>query len=285
MALPVLILDGNVQAINSANVAAGGKPTGESYAAVLRSLDPDVKCTILAAADPGGGQLPAGVSLDQFAGAAITGSALNFHRGGPAIDQQVELAKAMFAAEVPVFGSCWGLQLMAAALGGTVRANPKGRELFIARSIWRTGAGKAHPMFKGKPLAFDAPAVHSDEVSVVPDGGVVLAANQMSDIQALSIVRGRSHFWGVQYHPEFSLHDLAVIVRRYGQRLVDEGLFKTLEELQLFASSASALSRDDADMADAFAMGVSETIMSPAIRLAELRNWLRDVVIGGYGLN
>jgi hypothetical protein len=33
---------------------------------------------------------------------------------------------------------------------------------------------------------------------------------------------GRGLFWGVQHHPEYRLHDIAAVIRRYGQILVDE---------------------------------------------------------------
>jgi GMP synthase (glutamine-hydrolysing) len=43
---------------------------------------------------------------------------------------------------VPVWGSCWGLQIATVALGGSVRRNPRGRELAIARAITVTEAGR-----------------------------------------------------------------------------------------------------------------------------------------------
>ena len=45
---------------------------------------------------------------------------------GPHIDPQIELAKAVLAAKTPLFGSCWGLQVITVAAGGSVRKNPKG---------------------------------------------------------------------------------------------------------------------------------------------------------------
>ncbi len=71
--------------------------------------------------------------------------------------RQIELAKAVFAAGVPFFGSCWGLQVAVTAAGGEVRANPRGREFGFARRILLTEAGREHRLFAGKPAAFEAP--------------------------------------------------------------------------------------------------------------------------------
>ena len=44
-----------------------------------------------------------------------------------------------------MFGSCWGLQVITAAAGGSVRKNPKGREIGFGRGIRLTEAGRKHP--------------------------------------------------------------------------------------------------------------------------------------------
>jgi hypothetical protein len=50
----------------------------------------------------------------------------------------------------------------------------------------------------------------------------------MSEVQAAEIWLGRGVFWGVQYHPEFGLHDVAAVIRRYGQTLLAEAFSQTL---------------------------------------------------------
>ena len=90
-------------------------------------------------------------------------------------------------AKTPLFGSCWGLQVVTVAAGGTVRANPKGREIGIGRRIALTPAGREHPMYAGKASVFDAVTVHLDEVETLAPGTTVLAANAQSDVQAAEI--------------------------------------------------------------------------------------------------
>ena len=90
-------------------------------------------------------------------------------------------------------------------------------------------------------IAYDAPAIHADEVVTLPPDTIVTATNAMSQIQAAEIRVGGSVFWGVQYHPEYSLGEVAAVVRRYGQTLVDDGFFASLDELQAYADDVSAL--------------------------------------------
>src|ERR1700747_3373662 len=129
----ILVIDGNRAATREQQVAAGGASSGEGYAPLLQDLAP-VSCDIVRPAD-GEVHFPAGVGLASYHGAAITGSALNVYDGGAHIDRQIELARAVFAARGPLFGSCWGLQVAVCAAGGRVERNPLGREFGFARRI------------------------------------------------------------------------------------------------------------------------------------------------------
>ena len=150
----ILVIDGNVAKVRLLLSAALGYDSGIGYAQILRRIDPTLHVDVLTAAD--GSTLPPGVGVESYDGVTITGSALNVYNGGEPVARQVELAKAIFAAGVPFFGSCWGLQVAVTAAGGEVRANPRGREFGFARRIVLTEAGQRHALFAGKPRAFEA---------------------------------------------------------------------------------------------------------------------------------
>src|SRR5437763_3827402 len=181
----LLVVEGNTAELRAKQVEAGGQVMSDGYADLLRHLLPEAVVDICYPADPGA-NLPIG-GLDGYDGVAITGSALNVYDGGPAIAPQIELAREVLKARTPLFGSCWGLQVVTVAAGGVVRANPKGREIGIARAIRLTHAGVAHPMYQGKRDPFDAIAVHMDEVTELPPGATVLASNEFSTVQAAEI--------------------------------------------------------------------------------------------------
>src|SRR5437763_845606 len=167
----LLVIEGNTADLRAKQVAAGGTIMSNGYADLLRTLMPGAVVDICFPADPGA-NLPIG-GLESYDGVAITGSALNVYDGGPEIDRQIELAREVMKARTPLFGSCWGLQVVTVATGGVVRANPKGRELGVGRRIALTPAGREHSMYAGKAAVFDAVTVHLDEIETLAPGSTV----------------------------------------------------------------------------------------------------------------
>lgn len=273
----VLILDGNTPEGNAKIVSLGGTAYGEGYADALRFFEPGLDITILQAAV--GEALPSGISLGDFDGIAWTGSALSAYWDQPEVARQIELAKEVHAARVPCFGSCWGQQIMCQALGGEVRANPKGIEIGIARDIKTSKAGRGHPLFDGKTAPFDALAIHRDEVVTLPAGGTVLAENDMSAIQAMALDGESGNFWAVQYHPEFDLGLIALLHRRDEEALVRDGLFASTDEVAVYAAQLAALHDDtgNSDLADQ--LEVDTDVTDSAVRMAEFKNWLQAKVL------
>lgn len=271
----VLVIDGNVAEIRARQVAALGYDSGTGYARVLQRIDPSLRIDICTAAD--GAALPAGVALENYDGVTMTGSALNIYNGGAAVTRQVELAKAVFAAGVPFFGSCWGLQVAVTAAGGDVRANPRGREFGFGRRILLTDAGREHPLFAGKPTAFEAPTIHRDEIASLPGGATTLAGNDFG-VQAAWFNHGRGTFWGVQYHPEYDYSDIAAAAERYGQTLVTEGMFPDIETLKVFAGELRALQANPSDSSLLWKHGLGPAMRTESLRLVEIRNWLQAKV-------
>jgi GMP synthase (glutamine-hydrolysing) len=272
----ILIIDGNRAAIREQQAAAGGRPTGEGYAATLRGLAA-VHCDIVCPADAAV-ELPAGAALGDYDGVAITGSALNIYDGGESIERQVELMRAVFDSGVPCFGSCWGLQLAVTAAGGRVRVNPKGREFGFARRITLNDTGRAHDMYRGKPAVFEAVTVHLDAIETLPPGASVLADSDMG-LQAIEMRVGRCSFWGVQYHPEYSYADIAATAKRYAPVLLGEGLFADRADLDAWVTDALALDRNPRDARLTWRHGLGPAMQDAAVKMAELRNWLQVHVL------
>jgi len=273
-----LVIDGNVAEIRARQVAALGYDSGHGYARVLKRIDATLEVDIVAPAD--GAALPPGAGLSSYDGVTMTGSALNIYNGGAPVTRQVEVAKAVFEAGVPFFGSCWGLQVAVTAAGGEVRANPRGREFGFARRILLSDAGREHPLFAGKPAAFEAPTIHRDAVATLPTGAQTLAVNDFG-IQAVAFTHARGAFWGVQYHPEYDYVDIAAAAERYGQTLVDDGMFRDIAALEAFAAELRVLQANAADDALLWKHGLGPAMRDESLRLAEIRNWLQLQVLPG----
>jgi GMP synthase (glutamine-hydrolysing) len=227
-----------------------------------------------------GERLPQGVQLGDFDGVWLSGSPYNVYwLDQPSVRDQIELARSVWEAGVPSFGSCWGLQLMTAALGGTVHLNPRGREIGVARRIRPTEASRYHALLRGKERTFDALCSHEDEVATLPSGATVLAANETSAVQAMVVNGEGRSFWGVQYHPEFDFAAVAAIIALRVERHLDEGLARSREEVAGIVADFRALDRDPMRRDLAWRYGVGRDVLDPALRSVEFGNWLRAEVL------
>lgn len=135
-----------------------------------------------------------------FAGVLVTGSGAMVTDRHPWSEASASWLRDSAEAGLPVFGICYGHQLLAHALGGTVADNPRGREMgTVALELQAPAADD--PLFAGLPASFPAQATHLQSVLALPTDAVRLAASELDDIHAF---RWGESAWGVQFHPEFS---------------------------------------------------------------------------------
>ena len=276
----ILVVEGNMREAREAHVRGYGETPGASYASVLRQLEPSAICDIAMPADEGA-NLPDPAGLQSYDGIFLTGSSLHIYQIAPPVLRQIELMRAIYKSGTPCFGSCWGLQMGAVAAGGTVLANPAGREIGFARRIVPTEAGSRHKLLHGRPSSFDAPAIHLDAVILPPSQSTVLAANAGTPVQAAEICHDGGVFWGVQYHPEFSLTETASILRRLAEPLMREGFRRSQEDVARYCDDLVSLDEDASRTDLAWAHGLDEQVLDPMLRLTEIRNFLRERVRPG----
>lgn len=274
----LLVVDGYAREGREDLQAGGATTAGVLYRQMLEKCAPGATVEIVYPAD-GDGSLPAGAAIEQYDGIAWTGSSLTIFKDDPRVTPQIEFARAAFRAKVPSFGSCWAAQIAAVAAGGACAPNPKGREMGIARKIALTPEGRGHPLYIGKKSVFDGFISHDDEVTHLPPAGVLLASNRYTHVQAVAVTHDGGTFWGLQYHPEYDLHELARLCYCRRQKLTGLGFFKDLDAAQTFVDQLEALHQDPSRKDLAWLLGIDEDVMSEDIRLAEVRNWIAQLVI------
>lgn len=268
--LRILVAEGNESEMRARTKARFGATPGERYAEEIRLAFPGAKVDLVAPAD----DERTIAALADYDGVAITGSALNAYHDTPVVRRQVEFARSVFESGVNFFGSCWGLQMAVTASGGMVERNARGREVAYARNLWLTDKGRSHPMHAGRAPAFDAPAIHGDHVTGLPAGAVVTATNAVSEVQAAEIRHAGGTFWGTQYHPEFSIGDIADIIARYGQTLVDEGNFDDIAQLEAYVADLRRLDAAPSLQSVAWRLGIAPEVIAREARMTEISNWL-----------
>jgi GMP synthase (glutamine-hydrolysing) len=126
--------------------------------------------------------------------------------GGPASvweEATPRAPRAVFELGVPVLGICYGMQTMAAQLGGQVESSSV-REFGYAEirarghtALLREIQDRANAEGHG---LLDVWMSHGDKVTALPPGFSVMAENAATPIAAMADEKRR--FYGVQFHPE-----------------------------------------------------------------------------------
>jgi GMP synthase (glutamine-hydrolysing) len=120
-------------------------------------------------------------------------------RNGGFFSATDELLRRVVADGFPTYASCFGYQLMVAALGGKVVHDPDKTEVG-AYTVRLTDDGRRDSLFRQLPDEFVAQMGHMDRARNMPPGLVNLAASEQSPLQALRVPG--LPVWASQFHPE-----------------------------------------------------------------------------------
>jgi GMP synthase (glutamine-hydrolysing) len=271
--MKLLIVDGYPESAREELQAAGASTGWQLFSRMVVQRAPQAEITIVYPSDAT--EIASTESLAAYDGVLWTGCSLCLHAlDDPRVDRQVELARRAFAAGVPQFGSCWAIQIAAVAAGGTVAANPKGREMGIARKISLTKEGLEHPMYAGKPPVFDAFICHLDEVTSWPDSATLLCGNGFTAVQGLEVRHQAGVFWGVQYHPEYNLGEMAALTNARRTPLIKEGFFVDTQAADQHIERLKTLHADPTRKDLRWGLSVDEDILDDDVRQREFINWL-----------
>ena len=118
---------------------------------------------------------------------------------------------------MPLLGICFGHQMIAQALGGEVKKNPRGREIGTVR-VQRL---LDDPLFAGLPRSFDMNATHVDAVVELPPHAEVLATTSLDPVAAFRV---GDRVKAVQFHPEFDADVMRGYLRARTDKVREEGL-------------------------------------------------------------
>jgi len=273
-----LVIDGYLKKSRDELLAGGATMAGDQYSGMLKQACPGAECDIVFPCDGDGG-LPAGVQLSDYDGMAWTGCSLTVFEDNKEVNAQIELARAGFEAGVPGFGSCWAAQIAVVSAGGICRPNPNGREMGIARKIALTAEGRGHPMYTGKSSVFDAFISHVDEITHVPSGSTVLSGNAFTRVQSVSVVYANGTFWGLQYHPEYTLKEMARLTWCRIDVLKKLGFFKDRAAGEAYVELLETLHDDPARSDLRWLLGIDDDILNERVRRLEVKNWVEHLVL------
>ena len=141
---------------------------------------------------------PCSISPDEIRELAPIGIILS---GGPqSVYESVSLHvdPALFSLGIPVLGICYGCQLMAYSLGGTVAAATEATAREYGKTLTEFDTQSA--IFHGLPASSVTWMSHGDYISQVPDGFTVTAKTAVCPTAAMACPEKK--LYGVQFHPE-----------------------------------------------------------------------------------
>ena len=174
-----------------------------------------------------------------WAGIIITGSPASTYDSEPWIVRSEEFLRRAADRLIPLYGVCFGHQLLAQTFGGKVEKCPRGWELGTV-TLAQTAHAAQNPLFDSVPEKFIAQTSHGDVVTELPSGAIVLAQNDHWTAQAFAL---GDRIWGTQFHSEFTprivqdlIHSLTrvllpeVFQRRPDGQAVREWLLSTVRE-------------------------------------------------------
>lgn len=165
----------------------------------------------------GGEPLP---DIHGCAGAVLTGSGAMVTDRLPWSEAARAWLQQAVPAGIPVFGICYGHQLLADAFGGEVDYHPAGLEAGTV-AITRHGNAAHDPLFHDLPARFAAQATHYQSVMRLPPNAVLLAGNPHDPHHAYRI---GACAWGVQFHPEFTPAIMRSYIELRRERLQNQGI-------------------------------------------------------------
>ena len=117
------------------------------------------------------------------------GPASVYEDGAPKLDPEI------FKSGIPIFGICYGFQVMAQALGGIV--SKTGKSEFGRTTLSSNGNSK---LMQGLSKEFKVWMSHGDSVTKAPEGFINTSATL--DTQIASFENSDAKLAGVQFHPE-----------------------------------------------------------------------------------
>jgi GMP synthase-like glutamine amidotransferase len=161
----------------------------------------------------------------RFDGWIIGGSPASVHDGAVWIDRLTALIRRIVGRQERVFGACFGHQVIAQALGGTVGDNPDGWKLGIAAMTGAHGTLRQY-------------AAHAEQVTTLPAGAQILAASDHCPVASFAM---GEHVLTTQYHPEMTHRFIAELVEHLAHDLPAGVIAQARADLRGVADTAASV--------------------------------------------
>ncbi len=176
---------------------------GEKFAELIHLARPDWRCDwfwIRNDAFPS--------DIERFDGVLITGSPASVHDGAGWIARARALVLDLIARQVPLFGACFGHQLIAEAFGAEIVRNPSGWGHGLLE-VERVGDA---PWLDGAPARIRLYGSHSEQADRLPEGAELLWRGEGCPVAGFRV---GERVYTVQHHPEMTHQFITDLVEEH----------------------------------------------------------------------
>ena len=226
--------------------------------------------------------------FDKINGVIFTGSSYSVYDNHKHIQNCKNLFHTLVNYEIPMFGSCFGLQLFAQETGGKVEKSPNGREIGICRDI--IVRNPCHFLYKHKlskitnlspettiineyKNQFNSICSHSDYVKTIKNG-TILSYNRHS-IQACEFTYRNTKMIGVQYHPEYTLEYLGKYLQIRKKSLFKNEVFTNKQLFDLYVNYLIEGKYQIKQLNEMF--NISNELLNQKYNHYEIINWINHL--------
>jgi len=189
-------------------------------------------------------------NIDNYDAYIWTGGGGNIYENNTHNYSQLKLCEKIIEINKPIWGSCWGMQVIVTALGGAIKKSQK-PEFGYSKDIKIISSTLNNSIYKGKNNIFDAPAHHYDIVEKLPNEFEIISENEIC-IQ--SIYSSSKKIFCTQYHPELPYDYIANLMKFWKENY--KNFFSEIEFNEILKYLESKEKEDKGQ------------------RLQELSNWL-----------
>jgi GMP synthase (glutamine-hydrolysing) len=116
-------------------------------------------------------------------------------------------------------------------------------------------------------------------VTRLPKNSILLSGNDFSRVQAVEIRYRKGVFWGLQYHPEYDLRQMARLMAAREKKLTELGFFRGHEDFGEYVARLEALHAEPRRKDLRWQLGIDDDILSADIRQCEFRNWINHLIL------